>query len=84
MGAANPQVKRLRPASLIIIGLLLLFGGFAYDVLFAGIPYQDAPPEKLDRYVLHRRISSVICLLGFFGFVVGSGWGVTRLLTRRS
>lgn len=52
------------------LGLSLLLGGFIYDVLFAGIPYQDPTPELEAQYDLHSRIA---------GLFYGSG-GMVLLL----
>jgi len=37
-------MKRHWPLVLIIVGITIIFVGFVYDVLFAGIPYQDPTP----------------------------------------
>ena len=44
----------------IVLGLIIIFGGFVYDVLFAGIPYQDPTPEMLASYNFHAQIASII------------------------
>jgi hypothetical protein len=46
-------MKRGWPLLLIVAGLLLMVGGFVYDVMFAGIPYQDPTPEMSARYAFH-------------------------------
>ncbi len=76
-------MRKLRPIRLIVIGLLLLVGGIVYDVLFAGIPYQDVPQELLNRYALHRKISSILCLAGFSTFLAGAIWSAFCLLHRK-
>lgn len=54
-----------------VFGLLLVLSGFVYDVLFAGIPYQDPTPEIQARYDFHSFIAGlfykpggVVLLLG--------------------
>ena len=44
---------------LIIIasGFVLIIAGFVYNVVFAGIPYQDPPPELVARDQPRRRIA---------------------------
>ena len=76
-------MNRFWPFLLIILGIMLIFIGFAYDVLFAGIPYQDPTPALQARYELHSRIASIIrwggvgiCLLGGMG-------GIIRRLRRK-
>ncbi len=52
------------------IGLLLMLLGFIYDVIFAGIPYQDAPPHLVDKYNQNRNIADATRAAGFTIFVV--------------
>ena len=49
---------------LISIGILLLIGGFIYDVMFAGIPYQDPTPIVQANYDRHSGIASSIMQAG--------------------
>ena len=75
-------MKTLTPGKLILVGLLLVVGGFVYDVIFAGIPYQDPPPELLERYDGHKRIASFICGLGLVSFAGGCCLGMVMKLRR--
>jgi protein-S-isoprenylcysteine O-methyltransferase Ste14 len=59
---------RYWPLVLIAAGLLLVVFGFAYDVMYAGIPYQDPPPEIAAEYARQAGIASTIRLFGA-GFV---------------
>jgi hypothetical protein len=63
-----------------LLGLAALIGGFCYDVIFAGIPYQDPTPELERQYELHCQVASYLemagalilaigCLLWLAGFV---------------
>ena len=76
-------MKRSWPFILIAAGLSLLIGGFIYDVMFAGIPYQDPTPEMSARYAYHSRIASTAYLIGAGFFLVGSVAGIVRLIARR-
>jgi hypothetical protein len=76
-------MKRHGPILLIAAGLCLLVGGFVYDVIFGGIPYQDPAPEMSARYALHSRVASIIRLSGFAAMVVGGVAGVARLAAGR-
>ena len=49
----NLLMKRKFPYLLIILGILIIFIGFVYDVLFAGIPYQDPTPAMSASYDYH-------------------------------
>jgi hypothetical protein len=68
-------MKRIiKITGLPVLGLLIVLAGFAYDVKFAGIPYQDPTPELQARYDFHSTIADMcyktggIILLG--GLVV--------------
>lgn len=76
-------MKRFWPLILIAAGIFLLLGGFFYDVIFAGIPYQDPTPEMSARYDFHAHIASVIRWIGFGVFLFGSIAGIMGLLARR-
>jgi len=75
-------MRRFWPLILIAVGLLFLVGGFIYDVMFAGIPYQDPTPEISARYAHHARVASVICRVGGGVFLFGSLAGIIRLVVR--
>lgn len=68
-------------------GLIVL--GFAYDVLFAGIPFQDPTPELKAQYTHHAAIAQAIelsgvCLLGL-GLIIATVrglWSLGRTLAR--
>lgn len=76
-------MKRHLPLILIGLGILLLISGFAYDVVFAGIPYQDPTPEMSARYAHHSRIASGFYILGAGAFLIGAAHGVMHVITRR-
>ncbi|TWT14854.1 hypothetical protein [Reyranella sp. CPCC 100927] len=65
-------------AALITAGVGLVFLGFVYDVLFAGIPYQDPPPELAAEYDRQARVAELISWLGVPLLVTG---GVALLVT---
>lgn len=78
-----PRMKRFWPLLLVAAGLFLIFGGFLYDVMFAGIPYQDPTPEMSARYAHHARIASIIGWFGTGVFLSGVVSGVIRVIIRR-
>lgn len=49
-----------------------MVGGFVYDALFAGIPYQDATPEMQARYDHHADVAAKMMRTGFVTLVTGS------------
>ena len=50
---------------------MIVFVGLVYDVVFAGIPYQDPPPELLADYNFHSTIASLIYKVGGIVFLLG-------------
>ncbi|WP_448543129.1 hypothetical protein [Roseiflexus sp.] len=70
---------------LIIIasGFVLIIAGFVYNVVFAGIPYQDPPPELVARYNLHAAIAQTITTTGIITMLAGIVGSIVRRLLRR-
>lgn len=73
-GGSSRLFSRCLPWIFILFGILTVIGGFLYDVIFAGIPYQDPTPEMSARYDHHAGIASILrwsgaalCLLGVIG-----------------
>jgi len=87
----KPAKRSSWPLMLILLvgllGLGLLFGGFAYDVMFAGIPYQDPTPELAQSYARNARIASYLMRagLGLMGLSVVSRviWSLAGVRNRR-
>ncbi|MEM7425069.1 MAG: hypothetical protein AAF441_03170 [Pseudomonadota bacterium] len=54
------------------LGCLLFLGGWIYDVLFAGLPAQDATPQMRADWDFHKTIASYIRFgaLGAWGLSV--------------
>jgi hypothetical protein len=76
-------MKRFWPLLLIAGGVLIVFGGFIYDVMFAGIPYQDPTPELSARYARHAHIASMIRWLGGGAFLIGIVAGIIRRVAQK-
>lgn len=64
-------MTRRLPIVLLALGLLVAVAGFAYDLVFAGIPYQDPTPEMAARYRFHSRIASMMERSGAAVFLFG-------------
>lgn len=62
----------IKTSTIFITGLLILFVGIIYNVIFAGIPYQDPPLYLQERYAFHTQVSNVIMSTGFFVAVVAA------------
>lgn len=69
-------MNRHWPHGLIAAGALIALSGFVYDVLFAGIPYQDPTAELAARYEYHAWIASAILRCGICVFLIGAVAGV--------
>lgn len=73
------------PLALLASGILVTLAGFGYDLIFAGIPYQDPTPEMAARFRFHSRVASAIelgglavLLLGLLGVSTVALWSVLR------
>jgi len=64
-------MKRFWPLIFVLLGILVIFGGFLYDVSFAGIPYQDPTPELTAQYAFHSQVASEIRWSGLGISLVG-------------
>ncbi len=76
-------MRRSLPTLLMTLGVLLVGCGFLYDVLYAGIPYQDPTPEMTARYNHHARVASLIYRTGGGVFLCGLLAGLVRWVARR-
>ncbi len=65
------------------VGLLFLGGGFLYDVLFAGIPYQDPPPTLQQQYAANAAIAQTLYALGGVIILLGIVISVVQWVRRR-
>lgn len=67
-------------------GLAVAVGGFAYDLAYAGLPYQDPTPEMEACWRYHSEVASVIELSGvailFFGLLGLAGVDLWSSATR--
>jgi hypothetical protein len=77
-------MKRFMPFVLIALGITIIFAGFVYDVLFAGIPYPDPTPALAASYDFHSQIASKIRWSGMGTCVIGGAAIIIRWLTRKS
>jgi hypothetical protein len=71
------------PFVVLAVGLLVVASGFAYDVAFAGIPFQDPPPELQRRYDRDARVAARIESFGGYitltgGIAIVAAWIVRR------
>lgn len=68
---------------LIGSGIVLIIISFVYDTVFAGIPYQDPPPELAERYAFHAAVVSALFWLGGAVFLAGMIASVLSVVIRR-
>jgi hypothetical protein len=76
-------MKQYWSLTFFAVGLFLLLGGFIFDVLFAGFPYQDPTPEMSANYVRHSRIACAILWSGVAAVLLGVFVSYSRWLVRR-
>ena len=63
--------KFTRTVSIALSGLLLIVAGVVYDMLFAGIPYQDPTPQMQASWDFHHDVAGMIYGAGALVFVLG-------------
>ena len=56
---------------LILLGITIFVAGFLYDLMFAGIPPQDAPTELMEKYNQNAFISDAIIKFGLLIILIG-------------
>lgn len=77
-------MKRHPILSAISIGILLLLAGLVYDIVFAGIPYQDPTLEMSARYARHSRIAAGIRWTGVVVLLIGAAQGCASWVRQRA
>lgn len=76
-------MRRLWPLGLIAVGALIAILGFWYDVLFAGIPYQDPTTALAASYQFHAMVATILCWSGLGVAALGGVAALARALFRR-
>ena len=66
------NVLEIKPSPLLVLGIIIILAGFAYDIIFAGIPYQDPTPVLLASYNFHAQVASIIRWSGLLISATGS------------
>lgn len=73
-------MKQFWLITLLILGIIIIFSGWVYDVLFAGIPYQDPTPALQASYDFHAQVASIIRWSGAgICLISGALWIIRRL-----
>ena len=80
------RLRWVMPVTAVAFGFAVTVAGFAYDLVFAGLPYQDPTPEMQARWRHHSGVASIfelagvsVLLLGATGLAVVRAWSqVTR------
>jgi hypothetical protein len=72
-----------KPRFLVLIGLALLLLGLFFDVIFAGLPYQDPTPEIVAGWILQKRIAQSAQVAGLILLVAGSLRGALSYFSKK-
>ena len=56
---------------LLVVGVFVVLSGFAYEVNYVNIPYQDPPPELAASQAHHQLVAGRIVLIGSVMTLVG-------------
>ena len=65
--------------ALLIVGIVLLIGGFGYDIAYVNMPYQDPTPEMEARWSRDRGVAETLMMAGAVILVVGIITGVSTI-----
>ena len=55
----------------VLAGILILMMGAYYEIVKAGIPYQDPPPELQIQYAVNLGTGDELCRIGFLTLLSG-------------
>ena len=61
----------IKIVGLPLLGLFMVFTGFTYEVLFAGIPFQDPTQELQAQYDFHSSIANICYKTGGVVLLLG-------------
>jgi len=78
----DESVRRSLPFLLVVTGLAVFVGGFVYDVVYAGIPFQDPTPAMAADFVRHARVASLIRWAGLGLVLAGAATSLARRRAR--
>ncbi len=56
---------------LFLLGIVIIIIGFVYDIMFAGIPFQDPSTQLMEKYNQNTFVSDVIIKLGLLILLIG-------------
>ena len=76
------MLKRHLGLLVVMIGILIVSSGFIYDVLFAGIPYQDPPAALQQQYAFHAGAAQALYTVGILVAGLGLAIVIGRFLLR--
>lgn len=68
----NKRYLLITTVLLVGLGFFLMTGGLLYDVAFAGIPYQDPPPELAAEYAANQRMATNLFIAGGMAASLGA------------
>ena len=77
-------MKRFSPFILFALGIIVIFAGLVYDILYAGIPYPDPTPDLTARYNYYSQIASIIRWSGMGICITGGAVIIIQWLARKS
>lgn len=77
------HMLRTWSSAVLLAGCIVLAVGVYYEMIKAGIPYQDPPPALQIQYAVNMGIGEELCRIGFFTILAGLAFRlVVWLLTR--
>lgn len=76
-------MRKFPARSLVVGGLIVIFFGFVYGSIFAGIPYQDPTPEMSANYDFHFSVSNIIVVIGLGALLLGMIGAVAKFMFKK-
>jgi len=75
-------VRRVRAITVMMAGFALIVAALGYDLIFAGLPYQDPTTEMQANWLFHKEIASKAILGGAVIFLAGFVWALVKFSNR--
>lgn len=76
-------MRFVSPGKLVVLGAALVIVGFLYDVMFAGLPFQDPTPTMQEQWLRKKDIANKLVLTGFVVLCGGCAWKFAQWIYAR-
>lgn len=70
-------------SAVVLAGCMIFMIGAYYEVVKAGIPYQDPPLELQIQYAVYTGVGEELCRIGFFTILCGAAFRLALWLAAK-